>query len=149
MTSTSTGSLLHEIVHGEVIISETIYWSVLESDCFYMHDSVYRVLDEDSSGDVIFPLNEKCIQLSYRAGDFHHSEDKSRHHLNHKKWLYEALKKRYLYAKHSDTIMYPDILSKLPTIHTVENCGTRLADRSQCCCRELKVLRTSVLVVPG
>ncbi|KAK3202752.1 hypothetical protein GRF29_154g590402, partial [Pseudopithomyces chartarum] len=56
--------------HGNIILSDVASWSVLDSDCFYMRDSVYRALDEDSSGDVIFPLHEKCVQLAYRVLDF-------------------------------------------------------------------------------
>jgi hypothetical protein len=133
--------------HGNIILSDVASWSALDSDCFYMRDSVYRALDEDSSGDVIFPLHEKCVQLAYRVLDFRCGEKNPGCNLDHNRRLYQGLKKRYLDVKHTGIMMYADIISKFPTVHSVDDCGRKPADTSRCCCMEIRVLLPYTLVV--
>ena len=140
MMNADVESLLSDVDHGNIILSDVVSWAVLDADCFYMRDSVYRALDEDSSGDLIFPLHENCVQLAYRVLDFRFGEKKSECNLDYNRRLYEGLKKRYLDAKHTETMMYADVISKFPTIHSVDNCGAKSADDYQCCCWELRVL---------
>lgn len=106
---------LHDIEdgNGNVIASEVISWSITDVDCFFLHGSYYRVLHEDTSGDMIFPLHENCMLLTRRALEFHCKEHIFEEKNMYKSHLYDALKSHYSLAKSSGTSMCPDALHLL------------------------------------
>ncbi|KAF1965295.1 hypothetical protein BU23DRAFT_575012 [Bimuria novae-zelandiae CBS 107.79] len=102
----------HHGEHGDksAVVSEVTSWDITDADCFCLNGSFYQVLKEDASGDIIFPLHEKCVQIAYRAMYFRNASEASGEPPSSPKRLYNALKSHYKSAKSLGASMYPDAL---------------------------------------
>lgn len=101
--------------NSSLIVSEVTSWSITDADCFSLHDTYYRVLQEDDSGDVLFPLHEKCIQIADRALEFQQNTRATFGTESVSMRLYTALKTHYCHARSKGKIMFPDALGIITT----------------------------------
>jgi hypothetical protein len=84
-----------------------------DANCFLLQDSYYFVLEGDDSGDVLFPLHEKCIKLADRAFEFRRSDQAPAETRSSSVCLYDALKSHYSTARSIGVSMYPNALGLL------------------------------------